>query len=102
MTEVPPGFMWGASTAAHQIEGNNVNSDWWEREQRRPYLGYSGDAVDSYHRYGEDMRLLAEAGLNAYRFSIEWARIEPAEGQISRAELAHYRRMIGTAFDFEL
>ncbi|MCK9873491.1 family 1 glycosylhydrolase [Nocardiopsis dassonvillei] len=90
-------FLWGASTAAHQIEGNNIASDWWTREQRMPGMEPSGDAVDSYHRYTEDMRLLADAGLNAYRFSIEWARIEPEPGRFSRAELAHYRRMIDTA-----
>ena len=54
----------------------------------------SGDACDSYHRYPDDIRLLAEAGLKAYRFSIEWARIEPAQGQFSRAQLLHYRAMI--------
>lgn len=90
-------FLWGASTAAHQIEGNNLNSDWWLIEQGSYGLERSGDAVDSYHRYAEDMQLLADAGLNAYRFSIEWARIEPSPGEFSRAELAHYRRMIDTA-----
>lgn len=94
---VPTGFLWGASTAPHQIEGNNVSSDWWAREGIMPGMAPSGDAIDSYHRYPEDMRLLADAGLTAYRFGIEWARIEPKEGQISRAALAHYRRMIDTA-----
>lgn len=88
-------FLWGASTSPHQVEGNNLNSDWWAQEQAFPQLfERSGDALDSYHRYAEDMTLLADAGLNAYRFGIEWARIEPVEGQIARAELAHYRRMI--------
>jgi beta-glucosidase len=90
-------FLWGASTAAHQIEGNNTNSDWWAREGMMPGSEFSGDAVDSYHRYRDDMTLLADAGLNAYRFSIEWARIEPRPGLFSNAELAHYRRMIDTA-----
>ncbi|WP_223690708.1 family 1 glycosylhydrolase [Leifsonia poae] len=93
----PHGFLWGASTAPHQIEGNNINSDWWFREQHTPGMALSGDAVDSYHRFEEDMRLLADAGLNAYRFGIEWARIEPIPGHFSKAELAHYRRMIETA-----
>ncbi|WP_284984464.1 family 1 glycosylhydrolase [Arthrobacter sp. efr-133-TYG-118] len=97
MTDFPNGFLWGASTAPHQIEGNNVNSDWWANEQVTPGMALSGDAIDSYHRYEEDMRLLADAGLNAYRFGIEWARIEPIPGQFSKAELAHYRRMITTA-----
>lgn len=98
MTSTPvlrPGFLWGAATSAHQIEGNNINSDMWRAEWRRPERSW--DACDSYHRYPEDMRLLAEAGLNAYRFGIEWARIEPEEGHFSNAELAHYRRMIETA-----
>ena len=55
-------FLWGASTAAHQIEGNNVNSDWWAREGMMPGSEPSGDAVDSYHRYREDMRLLRTPG----------------------------------------
>lgn len=93
-------FLWGASTSPHQIEGNNLNSDWWAKEHTFPQLFQpSGDALDGYHRYPEDMQLLADAGLNAYRFGIEWARIEPVEGHISRAELAHYRRMIDTALD---
>ena len=75
-TNLRPGFLWGAATAPHQVEGNNLNSDWWTREA---LMGaeLSGDAVDSYHRYREDMQLLADAGLNSYRFGIEWARIEP-------------------------
>jgi beta-glucosidase len=101
MTRTPylrPDFLWGASTSPHQIEGNNLNSDWWRMEhQSQGHLELSGDALDSYHRYGEDMRLLADAGLNAYRFGIEWARVEPEPGEFSRAELAHYRRMIDTA-----
>ena len=54
----------------------------------------SGDACDHYHRYAEDSGLLAELGLNTYRFSIEWARIEPEEGQFSRASLEHCQRML--------
>src|SRR5215213_7917255 len=92
MTNFPNGFLWGAATAAHQVEGGNVNSDFWANEGRMPGMERSGDACDSYHRYPEDMRLLAEAGLNTYRFSIEWARIEPVPGLISTAQLAHYRR----------
>ena len=95
---VPRGFLWGAASAAHQTEGNNTTSNWWAMENA-PGSGLqrSGDAVDSYHRYPEDMDLLADAGLTAYRFSIEWARIEPAPGKFSRASLAHYRRMIEAA-----
>ena len=102
MTVFPDPFLWGASTAPHQIEGNNLNSDFWANEGRIPGMERSGDACDSYHRYREDMELLADAGLNAYRFGIEWARIEPEPGLISRAELAHYRRMIDTAQELGL
>ncbi|WP_309105078.1 family 1 glycosylhydrolase [Microbacterium sp.] len=102
MKTFPNGFLWGASTAPHQTEGNNVNSDFWANEGRSPGMEFSGDATDSYHRYREDMQLLADAGLNSYRFGIEWARIEPRPGMISRAELAHYRRMIDTALEFGL
>lgn len=102
MTNFPEGFLWGASTAPHQIEGNNVNSDFWANEGRSPGMEFSGDAVDSYHRYREDMKLLADAGFNAYRFGIEWARIEPRPGMISHAELAHYRRMIDAALELGL
>lgn len=94
--EFPKTFLWGASTAAHQIEGNNIASDHWQEEYapdttvKEP----SGDACDSYNRFEEDIRLLSSVGLNAYRFSLEWSRIEPVEGEISRAQLLHYRRMI--------
>src|SRR4051794_30249500 len=68
----PSGFRWGASTAAHQIEGNNVNSDLWLMENIEPktFVDRSGDACDSYHRFGEDIALLKQMGLNSYRFSI--------------------------------
>ncbi|QIK71088.1 glycoside hydrolase family 1 protein [Propioniciclava coleopterorum] len=99
MTTFPEGFLWGAATAPHQVEGNNLNSDFWANEARVPGMERSGDACDSYHRYAEDMDLLADAGFTAYRFGLEWARIEPEEGLLSRAELAHYRRMIDAALD---
>ncbi|MHA7986294.1 family 1 glycosylhydrolase [Rathayibacter sp. CAU 1779] len=100
MSEFPQGFLWGASTAPHQVEGNNLNSDFWASEGRLPGMERSGDACDSYHRYREDIRLLAESGLNSYRFGIEWARIEPLPGLISHAELAHYQRVIDTCREF--
>lgn len=89
-------FLLGASTAAHQVEGNNVHSDYWTMEQMRStsFVEPSGDAVDHYHRYEEDIRLMASAGLNCYRFSIEWARIEPNEGEFDADALAHYRDIL--------
>ena len=89
-------FLIGAATAAHQVEGNNKNSDCWALEQMKDsgYAEPSLDAVDHYNRYEEDIALMAEAGLNAYRFSLEWARIEPQEGVFEEAEIAHYRNVI--------
>lgn len=93
---VPPGFLWGASTSAHQTEGQNVSSDWWRKEHAEGTFVKepSGDATDSYHRWPDDMNALAELGFTDYRFSIEWARIEPEEGEFSRAQVAHYRSMV--------
>lgn len=90
------GFLIGAATAAHQVEGGNIHSDYWAQEHmvHTDFLEPSGDAVDHYNRYGEDICLMAEAGLNAYRFSIEWARIEPQEGCFDEAQIDHYRKVI--------
>lgn len=101
MTAFPDAFLWGASTAGHQVEGGNINADLWPLEWQKPTLFEepSGDACDHYHRYPEDIALLADCGLNAYRFSLEWARIEPEEGFFSRAALDHYRRMVTTCLD---
>ena len=94
--EFPKDFLWGTATAAHQVEGNNINSDIWlmEHVPETPYAEPSGDACDHYHRYRSDIALLAELGFNSYRFSIEWARIEPEEGEFSLAVLEHYRDML--------
>ncbi len=100
----PAGFRWGAATAAHQVEGNNINNDWWVREHN-PASGIaepSGDACDSYHRYREDMALLADAGLDTYRFSLEWSRIEPEPGFVSLAQIDHYRGMVAACHEFGL
>ena len=96
MDKFAPGFFVGAATAAHQVEGNNTNSDCWAMEQME-YTSYaepSLDAVDHYHHYREDIELMAKAGLNAYRFSVEWARIEPEEGHFDEAEAEHYMDVV--------
>jgi beta-glucosidase len=95
-TSFPDGFLWGAATASHQVEGGNVNNHYWpwEHAEHSPFAEPSGDACDSYHRWPEDLDLVAGAGLNTYRFSLEWSRIEPAEGEFSRAALDHYRRIV--------
>ena len=89
-------FLWGAATAGHQVEGNNVASDIWLLEQVKPTLFSepSGDACDSFERWREDIEIVRSLNLNAYRFSVEWSRVEPAEGQISLSALDHYRRMV--------
>ena len=91
----PDGFLWGVASAAHQVEGGNTNNDWWawEHNAASGCAGSSGDACDSLHRWPEDLDLVAGLGLGAYRFSLEWSRIEPAEGEWSRATLDHYRRI---------
>ena len=91
----PDGFLWGVATSSHQIEGGNVNNDWWDWEHRpgTNCAAPSGDACDSRHRWREDISLVSGLGLSAYRFSLEWSRIEPAEGEFSAAEIDLYRRM---------
>ena len=90
-----PAFVWGVATAAHQIEGNNVNSDYWVLEHIKAtnFKDASADACDSWNRWREDIALVHAMGLTAYRFSVEWARIEPEEGLFSLAALEQYRRM---------
>jgi beta-glucosidase len=100
----PKGFLWGAATAAHQVEGNNINSDGWVLENMKPsmFAEPSGDACDFYHRYRDDIALAASLGYNAFRFSIEWARIEPEPGVYSVAELDHYRRVLAACHEHQL
>ena len=91
----PVGFRWGTATAAHQIEGGNTNNDWWAWEHN-PDSGCkesSGDACDSWHRWPEDVALLGDLGFTDYRFSLEWSRIEPADGEFSGVALDHYARL---------
>ncbi len=80
------------------MEGGNWNSDWWawEHAEGTPCAEPSGDACDHFHRYPDDIALLASLGFSSYRFSVEWGRVEPEEGEWSRAALDHYRRMAAT------
>ena len=89
-------FLLGAATAAHQVEGNNIYSDYWVQEnlEHSMFDEPSGLAVDHYHHFEEDIKLLKDAGLNAYRFSVEWARIQPEEGKWDSAEVEHYKDVI--------
>ncbi len=98
------GFLMGASTAAHQVEGNNVHSDFWAQEQMKKstFVEPSLDAVDHYNRYEEDIKLMSEAGLNAYRFSIEWARIEPKNGEFDENEIKHYSDVLDCCIKYRI
>ena len=97
----PEAFLWGTATAAHQVEGGNVHNDNWvlEHAPGSPYAESSGDACDHYHRYRDDIALLADLGFTMYRFSLEWSRIEPEEGEFSVAQLDHYRRMLAACHE---
>ncbi len=113
----PAGFLWGAATSSHQVEGGNHN-DWseWEKSEKRiagltskgliDKYGLdnfiSGKACDHYNRYKEDFKLAKDLGHNAHRFSIEWSRIEPAEGQFDEKEIAHYQDAVKTLRDLGL
>ncbi|MBI4868667.1 MAG: family 1 glycosylhydrolase [Candidatus Wallbacteria bacterium] len=93
----PAGFLWGTATAAHQVEGNNSNSDWWDWEQvpgRIKNGDKSGLADDHYRLYPQDLALARGLGTNSYRFSVEWARLEPEEGKFDEQQVAHYRQML--------
>jgi beta-glucosidase len=96
MKRFPEEFLWGSATAAHQVEGGNHNSDCWALEQARPsmFRETSGDTIDQWNRFADDIAVLAALGLTSYRFGIEWARIEPEEGVFSQAALDHYQRCI--------
>ena len=101
MIDFPADFHWGAATAAHQVEGGNVNSDWWdfEHDPGSAAVEPSGDAIDHYHRYADDFALLRSLGHNTHRLSVEWSRIEPAAGEFSTSALAHYRRVLTALVD---
>lgn len=91
--DLPEDFLLGAASSAHQVEGNNTNSDWWYYEKLGK-LPKSGLACDHYNRYDEDFALAERIGLNAMRISIEWARIEPVEGKWDMEAIAHYQRVL--------
>lgn len=97
----PEGFVWGTAAAAHQVEGNNSNCDFWllEHAPETVFREPSGDACDHFHRYPEDIALMAQLGFTSYRLSIEWARIEPEPGHFSVAALDHYRRMLAACHE---
>ncbi|HEV8601729.1 MAG TPA: family 1 glycosylhydrolase [Patescibacteria group bacterium] len=90
---LPKDFLFGAASAAHQVEGNNTNSDWWEYEQMGR-LPRSGKAADHYNRFEEDFKIAKSVGLTAMRISLEWSRIEPEEGKWAVSEIEHYKKVL--------
>ncbi len=75
----PTGFFWGAASSAHQVEGNDIHSDWWPWEQsgKTKSGDKSGLATDHYNLFEEDMDRLVALNLDTYRFSLNWARLFP-------------------------
>ncbi|MGQ9722689.1 MAG: glycoside hydrolase family 1 protein [Candidatus Jordarchaeum sp.] len=103
--EFPKGFLWGAATSAHQVEGNNTNNQWWAWEQEGGHINdgsISGRACDHYNLYEKDFDLIKQLGHNTHRFSIEWSRIEPKEGKWSKKEIDHYRQVIQALNDRDI
>ncbi len=97
----PDGFAWGAATSAYQVEGGIEGNDWaeWERQPASVCVQPAGAACDHYHRFRDDIALLAELGLSWYRFSIEWSRIEPSPGVFDQSALAHYGDVLAACAD---
>jgi beta-glucosidase len=97
--QFPAGFLWGAATSSHQVEGGNRWNDWWEYEEqgRVPYR--SGEACDHYRLFERDFDLARSWGHNAHRLSLEWSRLEPAEGEWNGESFEHYRRVLQALTD---
>jgi beta-glucosidase len=95
-------FMWGSATSAHQVEGNCTNNNWFAFESAVDKGGKprilngqcAGLACDQWNRFREDIALMKSLSLNAYRFSVEWSKIEPEEGRFDEGALAHYNDLI--------
>lgn len=96
----PDGFLWGTATSAHQVEGNNVFSDWWDFEQKhQPSEKRSETADDQYNRFEQDFNLAKSLNLSSQRLSIEWARIEPQPLEYDQAAIDHYRKVLKSLKD---
>ena len=89
----PEGFFWGAATASYQVEGGIENCD-WAKAATDGRVPVCGQACAHYTRFKEDFDLAKSLSHNAHRFSIEWARIEPVQGQFNEEAIAHYREVL--------
>ena len=94
MIQFPANFLWGAATSSYQVEGFNAYNDWWAWEQSLGKGLASGAACRHYELFNEDFDLARSLHHNAHRFSIEWSRIEPREGEILAHEVEHYRQVV--------
>ncbi len=95
----PDGFLWGAATSAHQVEGGNTRNDWWRFEQQPGAIAGgigSGEACRHYERFDEDFALAAADGHNAHRLSLEWSRLEPSPGNFDPDAVAHYHAVLAS------
>ncbi|MEZ0447521.1 glycoside hydrolase family 1 protein [Cellulomonas sp. ICMP 17802] len=102
--QFPDGFLWGVASAGHQNEGGNTTSDTWFAENVSPtvFREPSGAACRGYELWREDVDLAAGMGLSAYRFSVEWARVEPVEGQVDADAVAHYEAIVDRCLELGL
>ncbi len=95
-------FLWGSATAAYQVEGYCTNNNWYRFEGEADKKGSprilngqrAGTCCDHWNRYKEDIQLMKELSLNAYRFSVEWSKIEPEQGKLDEGALDHYEDMV--------
>lgn len=92
--EFPKGFFWGAASASYQVEGNIYNNDWAFEARTSERVPVADSGPDHYNRYEEDFDIAKSLGHNAHRFSIEWSRIEPAEGEFSFDAIRHYEKVL--------
>ena len=95
----PAGFLWGAATSAHQVEGGNTANDWWRFEHRKGAIRgerCSGDACRHWELFDQDFALASADGHIAHRLSFEWSRLEPARGQFDPGAVAHYHAVLAS------
>lgn len=93
MKQFPEGFLWGSATSSYQVEGGNVNADWWNWEKQAGKQN-SGSACRHYELFREDFDLAKSLNHNAHRISIEWSRIEAKENEFSAQEINHYIEVV--------
>lgn len=92
-------FLVGTASSAHQIEGDNIYNNWHKKEIMLEQIEDSGKAINGYELYKTDRKIMQDLGCNAYRFSIEWSRINPTEGVYKDKEIEHYNNVISDLID---